>query len=99
MTLYKTIAGPTGSTNVAMTADEEAAFLAEQAASQASQVISDLKSQAQKALDKSDLVATRCFKAGVAFPSAWQTYVTSLRAIISTGTGTLPTQPSYPAGT
>jgi hypothetical protein len=99
MTLYKTIADSNGGTQIAMTADEEAAFIAEQSTSAAISVIYELKSQAQAALDASDLTASRCFKAGVVFPSEWQTYVTALRAIVSTGTGTIPTQPAYPAGT
>lgn len=61
-----------------------------------------LPSIAQIALTKSDLVAMRCFKAGVAYPSAWQNYTDALRAIIN-GTDTtstvLPSIPSYPAGT
>lgn len=63
------------------------------------QVSAALISQAQAALDKTDSVAIRCLKAGVAFPSEWQTYVTSLRAIVNSGTGAMPTQPDYPAGT
>lgn len=99
MTLTKTISDPNGGTQIAMTADEEAAFLAGQAASTASAAIADLKSQAQTALNKTDLVALRCLKAGVSFPSEWQTYVTSLRSIASSGTGSLPDQPPYPIGT
>lgn len=61
-----------------------------------------LNKEAQAALDASDMVAIRCFKAGVAFPAAWQTYVTELRAIVN-GTDTtstvLPVAPAYPAGT
>lgn len=57
---------------------------------------------AQMALDKSDLVALRCFKADVEFPVAWKTYVTALRAIVVTESGDpaegSPTQPSYPLG-
>jgi hypothetical protein len=61
-----------------------------------------LRAQANLALDKSDIVASRCYKAGVAFPSAWLTYVESLRNIVN-GTDTtstsLPVTPTYPAGT
>lgn len=99
MTLYKTIADLNGGTIVEMTAEEESLFLTAQAASQIEGCINALKSQAQKSLNKSDLVATRCFKAGVPFPSEWQTYVTSLRSIASSGTGSLPDQPPYPIGT
>jgi len=58
-----------------------------------------LIAQAQAALLKSDMTAIRCYKAGTAFPSAWQTYVTALRAIVTSGTGALPLQPAYPSGT
>ena len=61
-----------------------------------------LKVSAQAALDASDLVAMRGFKAGVPFPASWQTYVAALRAIVN-GTDTtstaLPTQPAYVPGT
>ena len=66
------------------------------------QAWSAYQATAQAALNKSDLVATRCFKAGVAFPAAWLTYVEALRAIVSASTGTpatLPVPPAYPAGT
>lgn len=33
------------------------------------------------ALDFTDVVANRCFKAGVAFPPEWKTYVDALRAV------------------
>jgi hypothetical protein len=67
----------------------------------ATELWKEFQAQAQLALDKSDLVAMRCFKAGIAFPTAWQSYVIALRAIVSASTGTastLPTQPSYPVG-
>jgi hypothetical protein len=61
-----------------------------------------LKWAAQVALDATDLVAFRCFKAGVAYPAEWQQYTTDLRSI-SNGTDTtstsLPVKPAYPAGT
>jgi hypothetical protein len=56
--------------------------------------------QTGAALLKSDVVASRCYKAGVAFPSAWLTYVQTLRAIVDgSQQGPLPTQPNYPTGT
>lgn len=51
------------------------------------------------ALEKSDLVALRCFKSGVEFPQAWKDYVISLRAIVNGGSGPIPDQPTYPQGT
>lgn len=55
------------------------------------------------ALEKSDMVALRCVKAGVAFPSTWQTFVAQHRAIIAAATGDptapQPVMPAYPAGT
>lgn len=65
-----------------------------------------IQAQAQAALDVMDApggCAIRCFKAGVAFPSAWQTYTAELRTIVN-GTAspmpvTLPTAPAFPAGT
>ena len=53
---------------------------------------------AQTALDKSDLVALRCFKNGVPFPAEWATYCAALRAIVVSGVGPLPVQPAYPEG-
>lgn len=63
-----------------------------------------LAQQAQAALDQMDApggCAIRCFKAGVAFPAAWQAYCTALRAIVNgTSTATaMPAQPAFPAGT
>ncbi|MBS1170014.1 MAG: hypothetical protein H6R01_932 [Burkholderiaceae bacterium] len=61
------------------------------------------QAQAQAALDATDMVALRCFKAGVAFPDAWGGYVETLRAIVRADSGdpaqSLPAQPDYPAGT
>ena len=61
-------------------------------------VIVDYKAEAQAALDKSDLVALRCFKNGVPFPAEWATYCAALRAIVVSGVGPLPVQPAYPQG-
>lgn len=61
------------------------------------------QAKAQAALDKTDGVALRCWKAGVAFPQAWQDYTNNLRSIVRTTTGdptqTLPVQPDFPSGT
>ena len=58
----------------------------------------DYKSEAQAALDKSDLVALRCFKNGVPFPAEWATYCVALRTIVVSGVGPIPAQPDYPKG-
>ncbi len=68
----------------------------------AAQIHQQLQAQAQAALDRTDLMAFRCFKAGIAFPAAWQTYTIALRNIVNGTDATstaLPTQPAYPAGT
>ena len=61
------------------------------------------QSKAQVELDVSDMVALRCFKAGVAFPAEWLTHVSAMRAVVRAPTGdptqALPTRPAYPAGT
>ena len=59
------------------------------------------KTQAQGALDKSDVAILRCFEHAVAVPETWQAYRAVLRGILSgTSTATeLPTRPDYPAGT
>ena len=75
----------------AMTTDEQAAYNAAAAAS--------LKAQAQSALDKSDVTMIRCVEHGVAVPTEWATYRSALRSIVSTGAGSMPTRPNYPAGT
>jgi hypothetical protein len=59
------------------------------------------KLSAQILLDATDLVAFRCFKAGVAYPAEWQSYTLALRNIVN-GTNkstSLPSKPAYPAGT
>lgn len=93
--MMKTIASASGEPeqHVEMTDAEVAEFSAAQSAVQVAQAKSDLKASIQAALDRSDMTALRCFKAGVSFPDEWKTYVTALR------NGTLPTQPAYPKGT
>ena len=60
-----------------------------------------LPALAQAALTKSDVTVIRCYSAGVAVPSANQTYRNALRAIVN-GTDTtstvLPTEPPIPTG-
>ena len=68
----------------------------------AEQQWAEYQAKAQAALDKTDMVALRCLKAGVTFPAAWQTYAKELRNIVSASTGntgTLPVQPEFPEGT
>lgn len=63
------------------------------------QIWKSLQTQAQTALTKSDTVIIRCAENGIAVPAAWVAYRASLRAIISSTTGTttvLPAQPAYP---
>lgn len=61
-----------------------------------------LKIQAMAALPETDMVAFRCFKAGIPFPADWQTYTSGLRNLANgtdTTSTTLPSKPAYPAGT
>lgn len=51
---------------------------------------------AKKELEKSDLVAMRCLKDGIAYPQAWRDYDAVLRQIVNTGEGEMPAQPTYP---
>lgn len=61
-----------------------------------------LKAAAIKALNNTDVVASRCYKSGITYPTAWQSYTESLRNIVN-GTDTvsvsLPAMPAYPANT
>ena len=57
------------------------------------------KMQAQALLDKTDMAALRCLKAGIVFPAEWQAYVVDLRAVLSGNLNILPVQPPYPQGT
>ena len=61
------------------------------------------QASAQSALDKTDIVALRCWKAGVNFPPAWQSFTKALRDIVRAASGdapkALPEPPPYPEGT
>lgn len=60
-----------------------------------------LKKAADEALlllGKSDLVAIRCFKAGVPFPADWVNYSEELRAALRSGATVLPIKPTFPSG-
>ena len=71
------------------------------AAPTSAQLYAILVASAAIALDYSNAVAIQCFKSSVAYPSAWQTYDTSLQNIIN-GTDTtstvLPSLPTLPTG-
>ena len=99
--MIKTIATAPGQEpiHVAMSAEEISLRQAEEAAFTAGDLARVRASAALSALAKSDDIAMRCFKAGVAFPAEWQSYVTALRAIAGGASGLLPIQPAYPAGT
>jgi hypothetical protein len=97
--MIKTICTPEGCQHIELTAEEQAALLADQAAMQAELSAQELKAAAHVALAKSDSVALRCVKAGAAFPSAWQDYVAELRAIVNGAVEPLPAQPDFLAGT
>lgn len=84
---------------VEMSDEDYAKFQTMQATSTISTAMQHLKFQAQTALDKSDMVATRCFKFGIDFPQEWKTHVAILRAVIMTGNGSIPNQPNYPENT
>lgn len=56
----------------------------------------DLKVQARIALEQSDLVGLRCFKAGVKFPKEWRDYEVGLRAVVRGERADLPEVPTKP---
>lgn len=56
-----------------------------------------LIASAQAALTASDVQVIRCIEAGTTLPDAWKTYRTTLRTIVSTGAGAIPTRPDWPA--
>lgn len=84
---------------VQMTADEEREFLADRASVAQNMQAEAIKNAARAALQANDRVAARCTKAGVAYPAEWLVYDESLRAVVQSGTGTIPSRPDYPAGT
>lgn len=81
--------------DINLTSDEIAAqaLLVQQSTTQ------QLIQQAQQQLDVNDKVAIRCFKAAIAYPAEWYATDVTLRAIVSSGTGSIPTQPAFPIGT
>lgn len=65
-------------------------------------ILSNLIASAKYELVKTDMVAIRCIKSGVDFPTEWKNYVLELRNISNgncTINTTLPLRPEYPEGT
>lgn len=56
-----------------------------------------LIAQAQSALDASDITFIRCVEEGLTWPQEWKEYRTALRAMVSTGAGTMPARPAWPS--
>ena len=61
------------------------------------------QAKCQALLDNSDMVVLRCYEHAVAVPTLWQSYRSSLRAILSAKIGDptqpLPERPDFPEGT
>lgn len=63
------------------------------------EALATFKTAVQTAIDKTDLVALRCWKAGVEFPTEWREYTVTLRTLLaSTVVVELPVMPDYPVG-
>lgn len=88
-----------GGLRYVLTQEEVDAKAAEDAANEAAALLVAKLRTAKDELEKSDLVALRCVKAGIAFPADWQNYVTTLRLVISGSVTEMPQQPAYPEGT
>lgn len=77
--------------------------LAEQLPPSVAQLWAALQSQAQAAIDASDITLLRCVEHGVPVPAEWVAYRAALRSIVRSATGDptqgLPARPAYPAGT
>jgi len=54
--------------------------------------------EAKILLEKSDMVAIRCVKAGMGFPVEWKNYVETLREIVKGNESIIPQTPDYPQG-
>lgn len=67
------------------------------------QLWADYQAKAQALLYATDIVALRCWKAGVVYPPEWLDYTNKLRAIVRAPSGDsyadFPPRPSYPEGT
>jgi len=63
------------------------------------EALATFQTSVQTAIDKTDLVAIRCLKAGIEFPTEWREYTVALRALkASVVVAELPVMPSYPVG-
>ena len=90
-----------------MSDEEQTAFLADQYTLNAGISSAALKLKAQGLLDKTDRTMLRITEAvakgnttwATTDVQAWLTYREALRPIASSGTGSIPSQPSYPANT
>lgn len=102
--MIKLVVTPEGQQEIDMTDDEIAEYSAAQTA-QAVEVTASMahnySDQIQSLLNDTDLVSSRCFKAGVAFPADWLTYTQNLRTLKASADPTQapPTKPTYPEGT
>lgn len=61
--------------------------------------LATFKKEVQTAIDKTDSVALRCWKAGIEFPTKWKEYTASLRILLASKVVVeLPVMPDYPSG-
>ncbi len=61
--------------------------------------LATFKTEVQTAIDKTDSVALRCWKAGVEFPIEWRKYTVTLRTLLASKVVVeLPVMPDYPVG-
>lgn len=61
--------------------------------------LTTFKTAVQTAIDKTDSVALRCWKAGVEFPTEWREYTVTLRTLLASKVVVeLPAMPEYPSG-
>ena len=58
-----------------------------------------LTQQANALLGKSDVTLARCYENGIPLPAEWVTYRQTLRSIVVSNMGTIPSTPAYPSNT